>query len=471
MIQAHKTQRESPSRRWLRDVAAVAVFLTLLAGMSWRLYEHRGLEGPATADRWALGSYRDATYYPLRAVYDGVNPYDTVRDGDPNRYMQRYPVYDTLPLYSPLILMVFAPLAVLPYGASGIAFTAINVVLFVVLAWVTLRVIGRRPGVAGVFGLATLLLASQPGRGTFNAGQVAVPLAIAALGALHWGDRKAWKSSAYLAFLTLKPTSGGPLGLLLAARRDWRSMLGGFAAGGILCVVGIVIIFSRSGDLSVAKVAQVLLRNQSDFAEDPTSVPQTNKGRIDIPAVVEYLAGNSLPDWGIALVAVGVLAITGWVLWRADRPGTVQSAASTTSALAILAMFVCVYHNIYDLPLLIVPIAACATAAHASWKEVAPLWRWILFALLVIPMVNFFWTDGFRLILAQGGIRWGASSGSFAAGLYAFCCAANGLALTIAWAILLVCVARGGPEKAPQKSRQFLRKQLRTESVAASPTA
>ena len=63
-----------------------------------------------------------------------------------------------------------------------VAFAALNSLLFVLLAWCTLHIVGRRPTVASVFALSAFLLASQPGRGAFNAGQIAVPLALAMLG-------------------------------------------------------------------------------------------------------------------------------------------------------------------------------------------------------------------------------------------------------------------------------------------------
>jgi hypothetical protein len=58
----------------LLDAAAVALFTAVLAVVSWRLYEHRPPAGSVSADRWAMASFRDAIYYPLLAVRDGVNP-------------------------------------------------------------------------------------------------------------------------------------------------------------------------------------------------------------------------------------------------------------------------------------------------------------------------------------------------------------------------------------------------------------
>src|SRR5437763_1787901 len=86
----------------VKDTLGVLLFCLVLGGMLWRmshkvlipkqpkLSEARGTEG--------MGDYRDAVYYPIRAVLDGVNPYDSETelpraDGQP-RYLRdpRYPV-------------------------------------------------------------------------------------------------------------------------------------------------------------------------------------------------------------------------------------------------------------------------------------------------------------------------------------------------------------------------------------------
>ena len=273
------------------DAAAVVLFLAAaLAWMSWRLYQHRPEPGPGSKELWALASFRDTVYYPIQAVCAGVNPYDTVRDGDPGRYMQRPPVVDTFPLYSPLILLAFAPFALPPVDASIVAFSLFNVALFVLLSWLTIGAVGRPRFIGNVLGLATLLLVSQPGRGVFYSGQVVLPVVLAGVGAIEWGDRRGWRSAAAVAFSTLKPTFGGPLGLLLAGRRDWRAGFGGMAIGGVACFAGMLLIFARCGTTSLGQAIQILLGNQSYFYQDPVVVSQNNKGRIDLVTAAEYLA-------------------------------------------------------------------------------------------------------------------------------------------------------------------------------------
>jgi hypothetical protein len=271
-----------------------------------------------------------------------------------------------------------------------------------------------------------------------------LPLALATFGALQWGDRRGRQSSALLAFTTLKPTFGGPLGILLFGRRDWRSALGGLALGGLLCLAGFTFIFLRSGTDSLGEAIQILARNHSDFYADPTVIPKNNKGRIDLVTAVEYMADRSLPAGVAPLVALSVLGLTGFTLWRATLAAEDRTAVSTGSAVAILAMYICIYHNVYDLPLLIVPIAACATAAHASWRRMSPAARRTVLCLMLLPFINFFWTDGFRHVFRESGFAVGWADSELIAGLFRFTHAANGFALAAAWGILIVSLLSFG---------------------------
>src|SRR5262249_17550412 len=142
---------------------------------------------------------------------------------------------------------------------------------------------------------------------------------------------------------------------------------------------------------------------------DPIIVPQTNKARIDLVATLESLTERALPDWTGTLVAVIVLGSTMGAIWWA-RPQE-ECAGSLISALIVAAMFVCVYHNTYDLLLLTVPIAAAATAKNPSWRRLSNFSRWAVVFLLLAPFFNVFWTEGFRTGMDQLDVPWGSREG------------------------------------------------------------
>jgi hypothetical protein len=417
------------------DLAAIVVYLLALGGMSQRLVEVWPCGGQPTSERWALADFRDVVYYPFQAVRAGVNPYDAADDGDPTRYMARYPVVNYFPLYSPLILLVFAPFGLLPLQPSMVLFAACNAILFGVLAWITLRVVGCRARVAGIFGLATLLLLSQPGRAAFNSGQISLFLTVVTIGAIHWGDRRRWTSGLLTALACLKPTIGAPVGLLMGARGDRRSGWGGLMASVGLSTLGMLLVFGWCGDLSWKRTETLITGNAVQFARHPDVVPQTNKARIDLPALAYHLAGRSLPPWLELVISGGVLTVAAGVLWRAAPVGD-PSAASIASSLIIITMCVCGFHNIYDALLLCVPLVAAVAAVHPSWRRVSRLMRGVIVAGILVPLLNIFWTDGFQAVLQQrllpepNGSPWLGRIRSLAV-------MANGLALIGVWGVLV----------------------------------
>jgi hypothetical protein len=429
-------------RGWLLDASAVLLFGAVLAVVAWRLSSFVLMPGKEPSlDRPGLASYRDVLHYPAIAVIDGVNPYDSGRDSDPTRYMNRYPVGSHFPLYSPLILLVHAPLAALPLGTGMVVFCALNVVLLVLFAWTAIKCCGLRPNIAGVFLLAAALLASQPGRANFNSGQAVLLLTLAACGALGRVERP-WLGVLSLAILTVKPTFGGPLGLMILARRQWYVGLVGLGLGGLIAVALGAVIFARSGDLSVAGISSVLHGNHDHFSNDPEHYfEETN--RLDTTAAIERLANRTLPGSVKIGISAGILALTGWAIWLASgrasplAPNGQETAGSTTSALAILAMYLCVYHLVYDGLLLAVPALAAAWGKHSSWQDIPRAARRVILVLLLVPFLNVLWTGTFHSAMAKLGIPWGLNEGEAAAALFRVVSAANGVALTGAWIMLL----------------------------------
>ncbi len=266
-----------------------------------------------------MASYRDATYYPIRAVIDGVNPYDSQKSPEGTRYMQRYPVADHFSLYSPLMLLLFAPFAALPPTASMIAFAIFNASLFIVLAYVALRCVRLPCSLTTVFGLATFLLISQPGRSVFNSGQVAIPLALFSWAMLHWATQQPNWAIVATMLNTLKPTYGGPLGLLLLAAGHVRVAITGLLFGGIIVLLGMAFVFARGGDLSAERILAVLQGNNAHFQNDPEVVTSTNFARVDTAAALEYLTNDKLPAWLTLGFTIVILGMTAVILWRGRK--------------------------------------------------------------------------------------------------------------------------------------------------------
>jgi hypothetical protein len=410
-------------------VVAALLFLVTLTICAWRLSKFWPEYHQGTSDRWALASYRDATYYPIRAVIDGVNPYDSQKSNDPSRYMQRYPVADHFSLYSPLMLLLFAPFATLPPTASMIAFAIFNASLFIVLSYVALRWVRLPCTLATVFGLATLLLISQPGRSVFNSGQVAIPLALLSWSMLHFAASQPRLAIWATVLNTLKPTYGGPLGLLLLAAGRIRVSIIGLLIGGLIVVLGMGFVFARAGDLSAERIVAVLQGNNAHFQSDPEVVTSTNFARVDTAAALEYLTQQKFPAWLTLSFTVVILGTTAVILWRGRKLYPMNSAAGPASCLSMLAATLCIYHNIYDGLLFILPALAVCFSTDPGWQLFGRRSRRWLLVLLIIPFVNLLWTP----VVADYFITQFAEHTDSIATMRRFAAAANGLSWTVAW--------------------------------------
>jgi hypothetical protein len=423
----------------VKDTLGVLLFCLVLGGMLWRmshkvlipnqpkLSEARGTEG--------MGDYRDAVYYPIRAVLDGVNPYDCETkllrvDGQP-RYLQdpRYPVLNIFPLFSPLILLLFSPFGLIAdFRLSMWCYGTFNVVLLLVFAYALWRAVGKVPSVGGVAALAAVILITQPGRANFIAGQVALPLTLALFGALQWARSKPWLSGFMLTLASFKPTFGVPLGLLMLCRKDFRAAGLGALLSGLIAAAGLLFIFSRSGDLE--NIVPILQQNQRELEAHPGVNPATSTARIDgLAATDRWLGKNSSSLLRIA-VPLLVLSLAGATVWKraGELPG--EGVIGPTGLIVILAALLSIYHLFYDALPLWIPILSLLVAPQEVWRGFSVLSQRLLLALLIVPVLNVFCTLSFKGALD----RFIASDFPAAAGMFwAFGCTASGISLMAAF--------------------------------------
>lgn len=433
------SQSSTASRARLLDAAMVLLFAVLAGLLLWRSFHSSasGVEGRG----YAYQDFDATVYYPVRAVVDGVNPYVS-HDRDAGDYMNQYPVHAHFPLYSPLLLLFGAPFALPPPKLAAFCWSVFNLGLLLGIAWSVIKLLGRPPRLAYVFGLAALLLLLQPTRAAWQLGQATLALSLATYVIVHYGDRRRWLTTLALAVASIKPNLAGPTGVLLASRGDWRSTVSGMLVAGICTVVGMGLIFARAGDASLESVLGIVAGNQAHFNEHPDVDPATTIGRVDVAATLEYLTGRSLPSFASIGLTIAVLIAAAVVLWRNRSPDVVEHAASVRSTLLLLSATICIYHKYYDLAILVLPIGASLLAAHPSWRGVSKMHRWLIALLMSLPFVN-------PLVLAAGqaGLEsvsvawtespeWGRQVVRIASGL-------NGLALAAAWLLCWRAVAVG----------------------------
>lgn len=373
-------------RRRLATALAAGAFVAVAVTLAGRAVWLRAVPGAPHQGGWALQDFRDAVYWPIRALAAGDNPYDMPA------YFGRYPVGQEFPLYAPHHLLLHAPFAALPYDAAEVVYFLLTLALTLVLARVSLIVHGRTTSVAAVCALAALLLASRPGHMNLLLGQVTLPLVLGATAALYGTRARPWLAAGGLALTLTKPTFGVPLALLLYCRGERRVVGMALALAGAVCLPVLALLVAHAG--GVGAFVESVVANQSASSATTVVGRTTGWARIDAwPLLVRLLP--SLPvgaqaPLGIAVLLLAAFAVRRHALLAPGRPGE-------TTLLIAVATLACVYHQPYDLLLLAPPLVGLALALRDG--RVTGRAPRVLCAVLLLPFVNYVasWTVLSRL--------------------------------------------------------------------------
>jgi hypothetical protein len=361
-----------------RTAVGALAFLLAISVVGWRIYHRLDVTTPPWSEEAALIDYRDAVYYPVVAFLDGENPYDHAR------VVARYPINNTIGLYSPMTLLLHLPLGFLPYRVSEVAYVAASMLLMVVLAVVAWRVNGHVPDAAMVLGLAAVLVITRPGHWNLVLGQVSLPAALATIAALWLAPTRPWLAGLGFAVATFKPTYGLPLFVLLAIRREWRALTIGVVLAGVLTMIPLGIIIARAG---VDGFVQAVLHQYGTRMTTPIMSPVQSTFRVDVVGLVARHLGRVPTMVPTLLLSGSVLAVAAAGLWR--LPPDDEPARRLGLTIASLALILCTYHQEYDLPLL-------APMLVATWplRPFRPS-AWPLVC-IAVPFLNYIATGGFQ---------------------------------------------------------------------------
>jgi len=372
---------------------------------------------PGLETQNGLQDFRDAVYYPVRALLDGRNPYD------PSEFLRHYPVASAFPLYSPALLTLHLPFGLLSHGAAQLAYYGLHLALLPLFAGMALRMAGVRASLAQVLSLSALLLLSRPGHHNAFLGQCTLYVAIGTYAALRWGASRAGLAAWGFALTTIKPTYALPLGILLLCRAQIRPVMIGTLLGVVAAVPAAILLFG-----SAASLPALLRENLAAFSSNRMVDPTTSLYRLDVAVPFAQVFGAG-PDMIAQLaLALVVLVPAGLAVRRLDKIGDDRSrrAANEVACLAILTSF---YHLTYDGILLALPATALVLGTSGLAPAERPLARWTLAALLAVPALNYVATEtaGVVFLLDRSTLLRIAAVSAGA------CVAAFALGLMLAW--------------------------------------
>lgn len=394
---------------WVQTLGAVIAFgavATWLTVTTWDLIS------PSRLDAGVLTDFRDAIYYPVVAVRDGVNPYGVTT------YYQHYPVGQEFPLYTPIHLLLHAPLLLFSFSTARAVYFGWNLTLILGLAAAALRLTGLRLHGASIFGLGTLILLSDPGRFDLRTGQPTLMIVIAAYFALRAVERRGTvaprplsPSSAVpfllgalsLAVVWSKPTYAIPLCVLLIARGRTRLVATGTAIGLALSAIVLPLLVDSAGGVSQ------LVKSWEDSARITSRSSQSRLGsglRIDAANAFARIT-HLRPSENIAALGGLLLLIAGaWVLWklhRRDPDGDREELAITLVGLLVLTS---VYHVPYDYLLLVGPALMLARPRSTHLIAWPPRARTVVLGLILIPLLDPLGWSPVNAAVGKSGFEW-----------------------------------------------------------------
>jgi len=373
-VAAPRRSAPSPRRPWRTGLAAAA-FLAISAVVAARTIANLNIPGQPTVERFGLQDFRDNFYYPSVALLDGRNPYDYAD------YHAHYPIDRPLPAYSPVSLLLHAPLALLPFGPAQAVYFLLNLGLLVVLAILAVRDVGLPAEPWRVLLVAALLVLSRPGHMTLYIGQCSALMAVACTTALMQGSRRPWVAALGLAAACAKPSYGGPLGVLMLCRGDLRAFFGGAVLAAVLGLAGGLGPLAAAGGLGPL-VASVRGSMQV-VATDVTFNEPTSLIRLDPVSLVGRIVGRPPGTLINVVVALLILGGAGFLMRRLRTRGEPEPRTLSNS-LGCLAILLATYHQPYDALILALPVTAVFLMPGPRGGM-----RALLAFLLLVPGLNY----------------------------------------------------------------------------------
>lgn len=286
----------SPSRvaRWLWGTVVFSVVLITVVVI--RRHASPGEPGPWPL--FAQADLRDTVTSPVRDLWHGYDPYDLAA------HVRRRPTEQEFPLYSPVTLLLFAPLAVLPPLAAGVLWTWIQLGL---LWWLCRR---ATAGLHDDRALPLVLLVvfwRPPGLLLLSSGQVGTLTAAGAVLALTGRTRR--RQALGVMAACLKPQVGLPLLFVLLALRRGRVAATGVAWSVALALPVAGLLAHREHGLD--RLVEVLTDNGRQVAAGTaTGIGSGTSRPVDVTEVVRSLVPG---DPGTPLAVAAWLALGGLV--------------------------------------------------------------------------------------------------------------------------------------------------------------
>jgi len=370
---------------WLGIVAAIA-------GTAFRIVKQYHEGGLYDAKHGGMADFHNGAYHSALAIRDGVSPYG-------NDFAKKYPVAKPNPAFSPSILALHIPIAMLPQRIADLLYFILSIVLLGWIAWLaTIESIPdpiRSPNLRGFLFpfLCFFILASRGGHTTLLNGYFTPIIVLGIQLALQFCNRRPWLAGFGYFLASGKPTFAIPLLIVMFARGNYRALSIGVLLGAI---GGLLPLCWLAWNLGWGELVSSITDGQKLHMADPRELPINTWTRIDLSAIAAKWSETNPSEILQVVAMIPMIAIPAWALHRRRRSGDTEGTISLSGSIALLALLVTLYHHVYDALILIGPIAILSTellerlvGSHKAMKAPASLdgpsmlWRtWSSFSIL-----------------------------------------------------------------------------------------
>jgi hypothetical protein len=363
--------------------------MMVIVATGWRVIRTYQPPGPFDETRLGYCDFHNGVYYPALAWLRGDNPYSV-------EYASTYPVMRQVPLYSPLVFAIHAPLAVLELRTAEVVYFGIMLMVLASIARLLCRDCRAANGLYAWYSGTIFLLAlvSRPGHATLYSGYFTLELILATLLVFHWRQKVPWLAAIALAFTSIKPTYAIPLALLLLALQQYRLVARGTLIGAVLAILPFIWIAVNSGEDTredqVRHVFSTMLSTQDVHREQNWEKPEVSWTRVDTLGLIAKWQRWQPTDSTHLIAMVLILIPVAGVLWRTSSRWNSDSGQVTgpITALVLVALQVSLYKHAYDTLVLLAPITGLV-ARTTSWSGLTTRGRSLIVFLLALPLVNY----------------------------------------------------------------------------------
>ncbi len=350
--------------------------------------------GKFDPSRQGMCDFHNGIYYPTAALLDGTSPYGKA-------YAETWPVDRPIPFFSPAILVLHAPFALLPLRIAEVLFFLFSIAVVITIAVVAASAAGMPNRLDVVIAIAAAITFTRAGHITLFDGYFTFELVLATFLAIHWGGKKPLLAALALVVVSAKPTYILPLGFLMLARGNLKALVIGAVLSIIAAGVPFAWLAHHEGDgdwgAGVTGLRQQITDAQEFHRSQEDESPVHSWTRVDLLAVIAKWTAKD-PAETVHLVVMAVLLVVPMLLLNRRRIGGEDDGlAGLTGAIILTALLASLYHQSYDVLLLAPPAAGVLLARLGVWRELGLPSRLMLAGLMLFPAYNYLSTRMFLL--------------------------------------------------------------------------